>query len=39
MATVKWNQDINAGSNWFADINILDSNGAARDVTGQTFQS
>ena len=39
MAAVKWNQDINAGSNWFADINILDSNGAARDVTGQTFQS
>jgi len=39
MATVKWNQDINSGTDWFADINVLDTNGASRNLTGQTFQS
>tara|TARA_B100000029_G_scaffold274183_1_gene268993 strand:+ start:561 stop:899 length:339 start_codon:yes stop_codon:yes gene_type:complete len=39
MAAVKWNQDLNAGQDWFADINVLDTEGVARDITGFTFES
>ena len=39
MATVKWNQDINAGADWMADINLLNDDGTGRDITGHTFES
>jgi hypothetical protein len=39
MATVKWNQDINAGQSWDADINMLNNNGSTRDITGWTLES
>ena len=39
MASVKWNQDLNAGQDWMADINLLNSNGGVRDITGQTLVS
>tara|TARA_B110000467_G_scaffold146479_1_gene150750 strand:- start:1607 stop:1948 length:342 start_codon:yes stop_codon:yes gene_type:complete len=39
MATTKWNQDINAGQDWFVDFNILNDNNTPRDVTGQTFEA
>ena len=39
MAATKWNQDLNAGQDWYADINVLDVNGVARNITGFTFQS
>tara|TARA_Y100001938_G_C8093182_1_gene436383 strand:+ start:2178 stop:2519 length:342 start_codon:yes stop_codon:yes gene_type:complete len=37
MAAVKWNLDTNAGQDWMADINLLNTDGTARDVTGHTF--
>ena len=39
MASVKWNLDVNAGQDWMADINLLDTSGANRNVTGHTFAS
>ena len=39
MAAVKWNQDINAGQNWMADINLMNTNGSTRDITGHTLAS
>ena len=39
MASVKWNQDLNAGQNWMADINLLNTDGTGRDITGQTLVS
>ena len=39
MATVKWNQDVNAGTDWMADINILNDDGTPRDLTDHTFES
>jgi len=39
MAAVKWNQDLNAGQNWMADINLLNTDGTGRDITGQTLVS
>lgn len=39
MAAVKWNQDLNAGQDWMADINLLNTDGTSRDITGQTFVS
>ena len=37
MAAVKWNQDVNAGQDWMADINLLLSNGNPRDITKHTM--
>ena len=39
MASVKWNQDLNAGQNWMADINLMNTNGSTRDITGHTLAS
>lgn len=39
MATVKWNQDLNAGQTWMADINLLNINGSQRDITDHTLES
>lgn len=39
MAAVKWNQDVNAGQNWMADINLLNTDGTGRDITGHTLAS
>ena len=39
MALSKWNQDINAGENWMADIILSFSTGVARDLTGHTLTS
>ena len=33
MAAVKWNQDVNAGQDWMADINLLLKDGNNRDIT------
>ena len=40
MAATKWNNDLNAGQDWMADLNLLNSAGTAnRDITGHTFES
>jgi len=40
MPATKWNQDINAGQDWMANINLLIADGTAnRDITGQTLSS
>tara|TARA_B110000495_G_scaffold179929_1_gene173650 strand:+ start:284 stop:820 length:537 start_codon:yes stop_codon:yes gene_type:complete len=40
MAATKWNQNINAGQDWMADINLLSANGAStRDITDHTLES
>ena len=39
MAAVKWNQDVNAGQDWMADINLVLSNGNMRDITNHTLAS
>lgn len=39
MATVKWNQDLNAGQTWDADINLLNSNGTSRNISDHTLES
>ena len=39
MATSTWNQDINAGSDWEAVINILTPANTNRDITGCTLAS
>jgi hypothetical protein len=39
MAAVKWNQDINAGQDWLANINILNADATGRDITGHTIDS
>ena len=38
-STVKFNQDINAGTDWFVDLNILNNNGTGRDVSNHTFEA
>ena len=38
-STVKFNQDINAGTDWFVDLNILNNNGTGRDVSDHTFEA
>ena len=37
MAVVKWNQDVNAGQDWMADINLLLKDGNNRDITKHTL--
>ena len=39
MAAVKWNQDLNAGQDWMADINLLNEDGSSRNVINHTFES
>ena len=39
MAAVKWNQDLNAGQDWMADINLLNTDGSSRNVINHTFES
>lgn len=39
MAAVKWNQDVNAGQDWMADINLVQTNGEMRDITKHTLAS
>lgn len=39
MASTIWNQDINAGENWNAEIVLAFSTGAPRDLTGHTLAS
>lgn len=39
MASTKWNQDINAGEEWSAEIVLSLSTGAVRDLTGYTLVS
>ena len=39
MATTTWNQDINAGSDWNAAINLMKKDNTNRDVRGCTFSS
>tara|TARA_B100000029_G_scaffold176197_1_gene173485 strand:+ start:1021 stop:1629 length:609 start_codon:yes stop_codon:yes gene_type:complete len=39
MAAVKWNQDINAGQDWLADINLLLRDGSNRNITKHTLAS
>jgi hypothetical protein len=39
MATVKWNQDLNAGQTWMANINLLNADGSVRDITDHTLES
>ena len=40
MPATKWNQDINAGQDWMAQLNLLTADGSAnRDITGQTLSS
>ena len=37
MAAVKWNQDVNAGQDWMADLNLLLKDGTNRDITKHTL--
>ena len=40
MASTKWNQDLNAGENWWADINLKSADGNTnRNITGHTLKS
>lgn len=39
MATVKWNQDLNAGQTWMANINLLNIDGTVRNITDHTLES
>jgi hypothetical protein len=40
MPATKWNQDINAGQDWMAAVNLLTADGTAnRDITGHTLES
>lgn len=39
MAATKWNQDINAGDSWMADINLKTGTGTNRDITNHTLAS
>ena len=39
MAATKWNQDLNAGENWMADINLKNSAGANRPINNHTLAS
>tara|TARA_B110000495_G_scaffold90008_1_gene77743 strand:+ start:63 stop:602 length:540 start_codon:yes stop_codon:yes gene_type:complete len=39
MAAVKWNQDINAGQDWLANINLLKADATGRDITNHTIES
>lgn len=39
MTAVKWNQDLNAGQDWMADINLLNTDGSTRNVINHTFES
>lgn len=40
MPATKWNQDINAGQDWMAQIHLLTADGSVnRDITGQTLSS
>ena len=40
MAATKWNQDINAGQDWMANINLLSADGTTnRDITNHTLAS
>tara|TARA_B110001454_G_C12697318_1_gene425036 strand:+ start:1283 stop:1816 length:534 start_codon:yes stop_codon:yes gene_type:complete len=39
MATTTWNQDINAGSDWNAAINLMKKDNTNRDVRGCNFSS
>ena len=39
MTATKWNQDINAGDSWMADINLKTGTGTNRDITNHTLAS
>ena len=39
MAATKWNQDLNAGENWWADINLKNAAGANRPIPNHTLAS
>ena len=39
MASTKWNQDLNAGENWWADINLKNAAGANRPIPNHTLAS
>ena len=40
MPATKWNQDINAGQDWMAAVNLLTADGSVnRDITGHTLES
>ena len=40
MAATKWNQNVNAGQDWMADINLMSANGSnTRDITDHTLES
>jgi len=40
MAATKWNQDLNAGQDWMANLNLLKSDGVTnRDITNHTLES
>ncbi len=39
MAATKWNQDLNAGENWMADINLKNSAGVNRAIPNHTLAS
>ena len=39
MASVKWNQDLNAGENWWTDLNLKNTAGANRNITNHTLAS
>ena len=40
MASTKWNQDLIAGENWWADINLKSADGNTnRNITGHTLKS
>lgn len=39
MATTTWNQDVNAGSDWEATINLMNVDKTNRDLTGCTLES
>ena len=40
MASTKWNQDLNAGENWWADFNLKSGDGSTnRNITDHTLAS
>ena len=39
MAATKWNQDLNAGEHWWADINLKNDAGANRPINNHTLAS
>lgn len=39
MAAVIWNQNLNAGQDWMADINLLNTDGSTRNIEDHTLES